>query len=371
MFVFRGDPLFSDYTKDLLYFLYIFIFLFLLINIPNDIIEVCIPVIIAFTLISNLALVYAMITDPTWALGQRAAITYGTDDERSGNPHVFARNALMCVIACSVWVFRPQTNFIGRIMALFAGVFSMAILVMTQTRSSIVALVLVVLAFIFFHARPAQIKSAVRGLFRPLPIITMGIVFIGIIFFFRRYYEIYGLLYSYIIAFVERNLENMYALLGLKVGSYKAEFDASAGNRAVSATFLNNVLIGHMHLLILGAGYKFLYLDIPVVEALINHGILGFFLFAGMNCIILYHAFRTIKSNPNPLATFLAYFYLLIFVQLFTNGRPYDTSFWHPLCLMIRFLGIDHLLPARLMNHPPLTAVEQPNGVVASNGLAS
>ena len=74
MFYYNGEPGFDDYAIDSMYFLFVFIFLFLIINIPNDIIEVAVPVIALFALLSNLGLIYAMITDPTWSLGQRAAI---------------------------------------------------------------------------------------------------------------------------------------------------------------------------------------------------------------------------------------------------------------------------------------------------------
>ncbi len=357
MFYFNGEPGFKGYATDLTYFAFSVAFILLLVNVPNDIIEVAIPVIILFTFISNLALLYAMVTDPTWTIGQRAAINYGTTDtgERMGNPHIFARNALMCVVACGVWAFRPQTGALMRIMTLFTGAFSIGILVMTQTRSSIVALVIVIGLFLFFNVRPAQIKSAVRALRHPFSLITIFLMFFAFSLFVQKYNEIYGILYGYAVNFIERNVENVYALLGLQSSgaAYKASLDASAANRAVSANFFSNVIVGHMEMLIFGNGYKFLYLDVPVMEAWVNHGIPGLILFGGMNILILYYCFRAMKTNPNPLSTFLAYFYVLIFVQLFTNGRPYEQSFWYPLGLMIRFIGIEHLFPVRLWNNPP------------------
>jgi hypothetical protein len=104
--------------------------------------------------------------------------------------------------------------------------------------------------------------------------------------------------------------------------------------------------------LILGYGYKYIYLDVPILESLTDQGILGFILFGGLNALIVYHVLGVMRRNPNPLSVFLAYFYMLVLVQLFTNGRPYDISFWFPLSLMIRFMGVDHLFPAYLSNHP-------------------
>ncbi len=362
MYYFNGVPGFKDYNVDFFYFLFSLVFLFLLINIPNDIIEVAVPVIIGFTVVSNMALVYAMLTDPTWTIGQRAVINFGSTEtgERLGNAHVFARNALMGVIACGIWAFRPETGIIPRILSLFSAAFSAGILILTQTRSSIVALLIVVALFLFFNVRPAQIKTAVRGLLKPIPIITIAVFIFGMLFLLRRYYDVYSVLYGYVLAFVERNLENVYAALGMKSSgmAYKAALDASVANRTISTGFLSNILIGHMEMLVFGNGYKFQYLDIPVLEAFINHGILGLILFGGLNAMCLYHSLRAMQTNPNTLTTFLAYFYILVLVQMFTNGRPYEIYHWHPLGLMIRFMGIDKLIPVRLWNNPPAVSYD-------------
>lgn len=356
-----GDPGFKDEAKDMIYYAYVFIFLFLLINVPNDIIRVFIPVVVLFTLVSNLALVYSLITNPTWSVGMRATITLGDNDDGSGNPHAFARNAFMGIIACAVWMVRPQTNVLFRLFALFSAVLSLAILVLTQTRSSIVALLIALAFFVYFNVRPAQIRQTVRSLVKPIPILTI-LVGIGVlVIFLRRYGDVYAILYGYVLNFAERNLENVYALLGLKAKgvAYQAALDASAANRSVSAQFLSNILVGHLHRLILGYGYKYLYLDVPVIEALTNQGVLGFILFAGLNGLVLYYAVGVMQRNPNPLNTFLAYFYMLVLVQLFTNGRPYEISFWFPLALMIRFMGVDHLFPAYLSNHHPIVDADR------------
>ncbi len=371
MFFFNGVPGFEEYNKDTIYFIYVILFLFLLINVPNDIIRVFIPVVVLFTLVSNLGLIYSLITDPTWAIGQRATITLNNGDEGSGNPHAFSRNAFMGVIACAIGLFRPQNNILFKLLCFFAGVLNIAVLVLTQTRSAIVALLIGVVLFMYFNVRPAQIRMAVRGLIKPVPILIMVVGFMGVIFFFQRYYAIYLVLYDYVSSFMERNLENVYALLGLKAQGtdYKAVLDDSAANRSTSGVFLAAVVSGHLHMLLLGYGYKFTYLDVPIMEALANHGILGLLLFGGINAMALYYTIRIMRSNPNDLSTFLAYFYLLILVQIFTNGRPNEISFWFPLCMMIRFMGVEHLFPAYLSNKQ--TVDNQEKFVVISPALTA
>ena len=362
MYYFNGVPGFDEHGVDIFYFLFAFIFLLLLTNIPNDIIEVALPVIIIFTVVSNIALVYALVTDPTWSVGQRAVINYSSTEtgERSGSPHDFARNALMSIIVCGSWIFRPQTGFLLRVVCLFFAVFGAAILVMTQTRSSVIALGLIIILFLAVNARPAQIRRTLRGLFRPMSLLTMAIFIGGLSVLLRRFGDVYGILYGYAVAFIERNLENVYAALGMRSAgvAYKATLDASAANRAVSTDFFSNVIIGHLEMLILGNGYKFLYLDIPLLEAFVNHGILGLLLFGSMNVVMLWQSFRAMQTNLNPLTTFLAYFYVLVFVQLLTNGRPYEIYHWLPLGLMIRFVGLESRFPVRLWNRPPVIVYE-------------
>ena len=356
MMYYVGEPGYGGLLMDGMYFAFALIFLFLLINVPNDIIEVAIPVIVAFTLISNMGLIYAMATDPTWVLGQRAAINYGSTEtgERSGNPHPFARNALLGVVACGVWAFDKRTLLIPRVFALFTAAVSAAILVMTQTRSSILAFAIIIALFLFYNVRPAQVKAAARGLVKPFPLLTIAVFIGGVMVFLRRNYEIYNLLYGYVVGFIERNTENIYALLGMKTAAgYTAAYDASSVTRTVSTGFLGNVLVGHMEMLVFGNGFKFLYLDIPVLEAWIDFGIFGLLTFGGLFVLFTYHSLRAMQTNLNPLTTFLAYSFIMLLVQSFTNGRPNEIWYWYPLALMVRFVGVEHLFPIRFWNNPP------------------
>lgn len=362
MFIFNGDPFFKDYDRDMIYFVYILVFMFLLINVPNDIIPWFVTVVVLFTLVSNLGLIYSLITDTTWSIGQRATISlHNGQDEGSGNPHAFSRNAYMGAIACGVWLVRPKTNVLFRLLTIFALVINIAVLVLTQTRSAILAFIIAVVLFLYLNVRPTQIRQAARSLVKPVPILVMVVGLMGVFYFFQRYFTVYLVLYDYVTSFSERNLETLYALLGLKSqgAQYKAVLDDSTANRSGSASFLRNVIYGHQYKLILGYGYKFLYLDIPIMEALTNFGIMGLVLFGGVNSMALYHSWNVMRRNPNPLSTFLAYFYLLILVQVFTNGRPNEISFWFPLALMTRFIGIEHLFPAYLSNKKPVVMQDQ------------
>jgi hypothetical protein len=355
MFFLNGNPFFNEYDRDMIYYVYILAFIFLLINVPNDIVKVFVPVVVLFTLVSNLGLIYALLTDPSWAIGQRATIVLSNSDVGSGNPHVFARNAFMGLIACAIWLMGSDTNFLFRLLSFFAGVLNIVVIVLTQTRSTMLALILAVVLFMYFNVRPAQIRTAVRGLVKPGPILVMAVGILGIIYFFQRNFSAYLILSDYLISFFERNLGNLYAFLGLKAqgSEFKAVLDDSSANRTESVILLRNSFSGaHIHKLILGYGYKYTYLDVPIVESFTNHGIAGIALFSSINIMIIRHVSRILSKNPNELSTFLAYFYFLILVQIFTNGRPNEITYWFPYGIMIRFMGIEHLFPSYLSKDP-------------------
>ena len=353
MVAYRG-PQPVDRGKEMIYYAFMLLFLILLLNIPNDIILVVIPVIVLFTLLSNLGLIYSLIRDPNWILGQRATIVLNGDEDGSGNPHVFARNAFIGVIACAIWLVRPNLNFLLRLFALFAGILNIIILVLTQTRSSILALIIATALFMYFNVRPAQIRSAVRATFKPIPILVMVVGIAGIVIFFQQNYEIYGVLYVYVENFITRNLENVYAFLGMSSQGtiYEAQLDDSVANRAGNFSLLSNTFISRPAMLLVGYGYKFFYFDVPIVEILLDQGVVSFGLFLGINVLIIRHGLQIMKHNPNPLSVFLAYFYVLIFVGIFSGGRPYEVTYWLPYIAMMRFMGIEHLLPAYLNDNP-------------------
>lgn len=356
-----------DYTREMIYYAFIILFLFLLINIPNDIIPVVVPVVVIFTLVSNMALIYALVNSPTsWIIGQRATIVLSESEDGSGNPHVFARNAFMGIVACAIWLVRSDTNILLRLLAFFSGVLSVIILVLTQTRSSVLALLVAIALFMYFNVRPAQIRTAVRSLFRPVPILIMLAGIGGVIIFFQRNFDLYAILLSYVTNFMERNLENIYAFLGMQAEgtAYKATLDDSVAGRTGSFNLLTNTFKSQAYMLIPGYGYKFSYIDIPMIEALTNQGILGLLLFGGINVMVLRHSIRIMRTNPNNLSVFLAYFYVIVFVQLFTNGRPYDITFWFPLALMTRFMGVEHLFPPYLLDQPARLIDESAYAVV-------
>ena len=357
-----GTP---EFGKDIINFIYVFLFIFLLLNVPNDVSEVGVQVIVLFTLVSNLALVFALVTDPTWVIGQRAAIQYGVGEDRTGNPHVFARNAVMGVLSSLVLAQQIYTNRpLWRLASLASAFFSFAILIMTQTRTSVVALLFMGVLFVMLNFHKISFRSIARSLVRPASLVVL-VGMIGLLYYAsRRYGQIFDLLSHTLEMFIERNTENVYALLGMKTKAQQAAaFDPSSANRVVSLNFTIAVFMGHAHTLFVGQGWKFFYMDVPYLEVLICHGLFVFFLYAYMTGTAFFIVLKNIIIGTNPWETFIGYFYIYLFTTLFTGGRPYDIMFWHAFSLAIRYLGIRYY--SREEIHDYMQAR------VASNGMLS
>ena len=124
---------------------------------------------------------------------------------------------------------------------------------------------------------------------------------------------------------------------GLGINSSSTPQDASALNRVQNIAFIKRIISRDWFDFIFGKGYKFWYVDIPALEAFVNFGILGCFLFCIFNLFILYYIILGIKTK-NVFQNFISLFYINLFVSVFTGGRPLDFSYWVFYIILIRFL---------------------------------
>jgi hypothetical protein len=90
---------------------------------------------------------------------------------------------------------------------------------------------------------------------------------------------------------------------------------------------------------ILGNGFKYKYLDIPILEVWVNFGILGLLIFVLFNIYILFSITKAIRSD-SIFQNFIALLYLNVFITLFTSGRPVDTIYWIFYLILIRFINV-------------------------------
>ncbi|MBO0952411.1 hypothetical protein [Fibrella forsythiae] len=332
----------GDRGRDLIFYFFVLLFLFLLVNVPNEITEQIVIVAVLFTLVSNIGLVYSLITDPDWHLGQRAAIQFGMPGEKSGNPHVFSRNAQIGLLACLMWANRAKQSFIIKIIGISLAIFNIIILMLTFSKSAILSTTLLAVMHLVIQARTMTPKQVFRIIFSPLSLIVAAMPFVGFFVLIILKPEIWDIIYLYGDMIFGRFSENILALLGAETAKGDlAELDGSSVNRVMSWTYTTYAVIGNPLGLIMGYGYKFFFLDIPVLEALINQGLFGFLMYGHVIYQLGKESLKVAyKGGHTDIETFAAYLFLFGLVGQFTGGRPYEMAVLHPLCFYLRFLGV-------------------------------
>lgn len=333
----------AERSKDLVYYAFVLGYLILLIMLPNEVAREVAFVGAMFTFVSNLALVYSLVIDPEWTIGQRAAIQYGAPGERTGNPHVFARNAQIGLVCSLLWAYRPSQNALIKAFGISLAIFNVAIIILTFSKAAILATT--VTTFIYFGANlhrttPKKVFKAVTS---PTSIIILSLPFIALFTFISLRPDIWGILTGYSDMIYDRFSENILALLGLESSATgdAAELDVSSANRALSWQYTVTVLSDHPTQLFLGFGYKYMFMDLPIVEALINQGIVPFLIYAYVFYALWKECLKAAyRGGQNDLESLWTYCYFLFFASYLFAGRPYEMAVFHPLCLFARFVGI-------------------------------
>lgn len=320
-------------------FIFIFIYIFLLMNIPNKVKDNIIPLIVLVTFAGSVALIISLLLNPNYILGQRAAIYFG-DGEEGGNPHVFAKNAFAGVI--SSFLLLKQRNLLTKAFAIFSIFLSVTVVIMTQTRGVLLALFIAIFLFLVFNLTKRQIKETVKSIFSLRNLFFLTVVLYGGYYYLAHYSPFFDLLASYSDRFSSTFLSMIFTASG-KTQESPVMFDPSSQQRVFSFHLFKNYIEGQPEKMIFGLGYRYAYLDVPVLEAFLDCGILGGVSFLGFILLLTWHSYKAMRTQPNDFVVFLAYFYITYFVGVFSAGRPFDTSFWFIFALMIRFMGIKYL----------------------------
>jgi len=337
-------------VTDIGNYAFIFAFLILLLSIPSDVKDTLVPILFIFSLFSNLTLVYSLLTDPSWTLGMRAAVSFSNEGAQAGgNPHITARNGVICLLTAMVMI--PQyKGLIMRLFLYFSVIFSFSVIILSLAKSSYLGVGLMLGLYMFYNFKVTSVFTAIGRFFSFKNIVLMVLVFLGISYFLSRYGSILDVLLNYWDVFEGRITDVIFTSFGVKL-SETAEVDASAMGRVSGfGTFLETIYSWDVFL---GRGYKSGFLDVPILEAWVNHGIIGFLFFNGFNFFLFIYSLQEIKRNTTPLSTFLAYFFISLIVLLISGGRPYDISYWFPYAVMIRFLGIDYYHKLRIARQIP------------------
>ncbi len=329
----------SIFLRDLVNYASIFVFFILLLGVSNEVKDYFLPIVVFLTFLGSVCLIYSMATNANFIIGQRASVVFGDGTTTaSGNPHVYARNAFAGVF--SSYIMLKNKNILWKLFSLGNMIFSIVVLVLTQARSILLAFFFTMAIFLYYNISTKSIKNALKNIFKPQNLFLIALLFSGIVYFISTQAKLVAIINLYYDTFSITFTKAILTATGMEDAK---TIDYSSLGRVNSFGTFKKVLLETPWELILGKGYRFLYMDIPILETWIDCGIIAFWSFAMMNLVLFRQALRAIKDGTNPLTTFLGYFYMCYFVTLFTGGEPYGIAYWFVFCVMIRFLGIKYL----------------------------
>lgn len=329
----------SIFFRDLINYASYFVFFILLLSVSNEVKDYFLPIVVCLTFLGSICLIYSMATNANFIIGQRASVVFGDGTTTaSGNPHVYARNAFAGVF--SSYIMLKNKNTLWKLFSLGNMILSIIVLVLTQARSILLGFIFTIMIFLYYNVSAKSVKNAFKSIFKPQNLFLIALFFVGLIYFISTQAKLVSIINLYYDAFSITFTKAILTATGMEDAK---TIDYSALGRVNTFGAFKKVLLESPWDLVLGKGYRFLYMDIPILETWIDCGIIAFWSFAMMNLVLFRESLRAIKDGTNQLTTFLGYFYMCYFVTLFTGGEPYGIAYWYVFLVMIRFLGIKYL----------------------------
>ncbi len=328
----------GSFNSEIINFVFLALYLLFLLKAKNSIQDYLPIVILGFTLITNLALIYSISTNPAYVIGSRATVQFkSATGDFAGNPHMYSRNGLAGFIISILLIFKNdltlwlKNSALVRLAAHANLWISLLVIVLTQTRVTFISLIIVMLAILifvfplksFFKITHWYVVSFYMSIFYYLNVLNNRYSFVELI---NNYFNSFlGLVYKALNT-------------GLKLGK-NDDVDDSAMGRVSNFNYFIELWNDNPINFLFGFGYRFRYIDIPVLESFINFGFIGFLLYLSFNIILLVYSIKAFKSN-SIFQIFLGLFYLHTFLAIFSSGRPLDFTYWIAFLVYIRFLGV-------------------------------
>jgi hypothetical protein len=333
--IFNKDP--SYRVLDSINISVIFLFFLLLTRVDNCVQKFLPFWTIVLTFIINLILIYSVVSNPNYAIGLRATVQFG-DQEFTGNPGIYARNGLIGVTISLLFLFKQeeklyqQESIYAFILTLVNLLLSISTIILTQTRMVLLSMIVILFAFVFLVKK----NNGNRFPF------NKKYVFLGLIssmYFINLKYQVIKLLEYYINSYwtmFERAI-----MTGLTLGkTSKTEIDASAMGRVDNINFFYEMMKFEKYNFIIGSGWRYRYIDIPVLEVFINFGIIAVILFLVFLILLIYFSLKSFKST-SIFQNFMGLFNISVMLGMLSAGRPTDLAYWLIFAIFIRFFGIN------------------------------
>ncbi|MHA8049916.1 hypothetical protein V7S79_02235 [Aquirufa sp. ROCK-SH2] len=318
----------------------IILFFFSIIRVDNQIQKFLPFWLIVITLLINVLLLYSVINNPNYTIGLRASVQFG-DKDFTGNPGIYARNGLIGIIISLLYLLKQEKNLFlqdsikAYILTLLNVIFSIITIIITQTRMILLSLLIILFVFVFY-VNKRKIESFKSNFNKKY--IYLGLTIIT--FYINIKYAVFEILSYYIDSYwviFERAI-----VTSLTFGkSSNVEIDASAMGRVENINYFFKIIDFEKFNLIFGKGWRYKYIDIPILETLINFGVIGLILFLLFIISLIVLSIESLKSK-SVFQNFLSLFLLNAVIGIFSSGRPMDLGYWLVFVLYIRFLSVKY-----------------------------
>lgn len=328
----------QNFSADILNLFLISLYFFYLLKIESDIKHILPFWIFIITLIINLCLIYSLYNNPMYVIGARATVQFGTD-QFTGNPYIYARNGFAGFIISFLLIkFRFKSdllisNFFTQFFCYFNIWLSLIVIFLTQTRTIFLSFI-VVLIPLFFMVRGYKKKSG--SSYFSIPLILFYSMFSILLVYFNKQFNIFDFVSNSFLHAIEIFTNAIDT--GINMGANVQ--DDSAMGRVGGIKIMISTIAERPEFLLTGGGYRFLYMDIPFLEAIINFGFISFLFYLIFQIYLLKHAIYAIFSK-DILQVFLGFMSFQILIAIFTTGRCLDFSYWISYALLIRFFEND------------------------------
>ncbi|MES2796183.1 MAG: hypothetical protein V4683_09465 [Bacteroidota bacterium] len=340
----------SDYTRkpalEAFNYAFLIIYFYILCGVHKNVAKEMIPIVILVTLFDNLALLVAFIRNPFTQIGQRAIISDAGWGEGAGNPSLYSFMAFTGIIASIIYFNRAKV--IWKIIAIGTVLTSIAVILMTMIRATMITLVLCVLFYLFFNAKSFFKKSKIGawynyGFSKSNFILFSMVIFLGIGLLLFINPKILNSLLTYV-ENSSRTLTHVIDTVFQSGDSKPQHVDPSAANRLTTFNYSVDMLIEDPIKMIYGFGYRFLYVDIPLMQVFLEEGIIGLTLILMFHYFIIKNISLAVQVSNNQWIMLLVYYYLLLLLTSLTRGEPYDPYFWNYFLTIARFLKPEDMI---------------------------
>ena len=214
---------------------------------------------------------------------------------------------------------------------------------MSLAKSSYLGIGLMMGAFFIFRFKARNILTSIGGIFKFSNMVILIIILIGINYFLSRYGDVFNLLLGYWDIFENRIMDVVFTSTGVKL-TEEADVDYSAMGRVGGfGVFIKTFFSWNVFL---GMGYKYDYLDVPILESFVNHGILRFPVFRffqHFSCHLCH------KGSETPFQSAQYFSCLFVYIHVGTAGYRGQALRY---CILVSICGNDPFFGYQISRQP-------------------